>query len=100
LTLRYSNIQVEFRELFRSLDVKLSLTKTEWPDPAHPTMPILNFFGEMQAPETSVTMMGRVEMMVDNQVHWLDLGTFIYLLQISGDQLEGNDLWRCPYLIL
>jgi hypothetical protein len=52
--------------------------------------------------------MGRVEMTVDNQVHWhfvswtlflswLDLGTFIYLLQISGDQ--GNDLWRFVFKI-
>ena len=58
----------EFREVFRSLDVNLHLTRTE-PDSAHPTTPILYFSGEMKAPSTS-TMTGRVKMTVDNQIQW------------------------------
>ena len=58
----------EFREVFRSLDVNLSLKRTE-PDPAHPTMPVLHFRGEMQTQSTS-TMTGRVKMSVDNQIQW------------------------------
>ena len=58
----------DFREVFRSLDVELCLTKTE-PDPAHPATPILHFFGEMQGPSSS-TMTGRVRMTVDNQIQW------------------------------
>jgi len=72
----------EFREVFRSLDVELYLKHTE-PDPAHPTTPILHFFGEMQGPSSS-TMSGRVKMTVDNQVQWHF---------ISGDQ--GNAIWSC-----
>jgi hypothetical protein len=58
----------EFVEVFRTLDVTLYLKRTE-PDPAHPTTPVLYFFGEMQAPSTS-TMHGRVRMSVDNQIQW------------------------------
>lgn len=58
----------DFREVFRSLEVKLYLVRTE-PDPAHPTTPILHFLGEMQGGSTS-TMNGRVSMTVDNQVQW------------------------------
>ena len=58
----------EFREVFRSLNVNLHLGRTE-PDPAHPTTPVLHFFGEMEAPSTS-TMTGRVRMSVDNQIQW------------------------------
>ena len=50
------------------MDVNLCLKRVE-PDPAHPTTPVLYFFGEMQAPSTS-TMTGRVKMSVDNQIQW------------------------------
>jgi len=72
----------EFREVFRSLNVNLYLKGTE-PDPAHPTNPVLYFFGEMQTPSTS-TMIGRVRMSVDNQIQWHF---------VSGDQ--GNAIWNC-----
>jgi len=72
----------DFREVFRSLEVKLYLVRTE-PDPAHPTTPILHFLGEMQGGSTS-TMNGRVSMTVDNQVQWH---------YVSGDQ--GNAIWSC-----
>ena len=58
----------DFQEVFRSLDVNLYLKRTE-ADPAHPTTPVLYFFGEMLAPSTS-TMTGRVRMSVDNQIQW------------------------------
>ena len=38
-------------------------------DPAHLTTPVLYFFGEMQAPSTSM-MTGRVWMSFDNQIQW------------------------------
>ena len=58
----------EFREAFRSLNVNLYFKRSE-PDPAHPTTPVLYFFGEMQAPST-YTMNGRVRMSADNQIQW------------------------------
>jgi hypothetical protein len=98
----------EFLEVFRTLDVNLYLKRTE-PDPAHPTTPVLYFFGEMQAPSIS-TMTGRVRMSVDNQIQWhfVSCGhSFVFLkrclqvqviegfffVQISGDQ--GNAIWNC-----
>ncbi|KAF8157961.1 hypothetical protein B0H34DRAFT_706937 [Crassisporium funariophilum] len=69
-----------FREVFRSLDVKLCITRTEH-DPAHPTRPILYFFGQMEDPSTS-TMTGMVQVTTDNQVKWHF---------VSGDQ--GNAIW-------
>ncbi|KDR83208.1 hypothetical protein GALMADRAFT_113420 [Galerina marginata CBS 339.88] len=70
----------DFREEFRSLDVKLCVTQTQ-KDPQHPTRPIIYFFGEMQEPSTS-TMTGNVQMTKDNQVQWHF---------VSGDQ--GNTIW-------
>ena len=90
----------EFREVFRSLDVNLYLKRTE-PDPAHPTMPVLYFFGEMQAPSTS-TMTGRVRMSVDNQIQWHFVSCraipFVYLKCVKrvSDLLRGffsTDFW-------
>ncbi|KAF8963017.1 hypothetical protein BDZ97DRAFT_1822636 [Flammula alnicola] len=70
----------DFREVFRSLDVNLVVTRTEH-DPNHPTRPIIYFFGEMHDPSTS-TMTGRVKMTTDDQVQWHF---------VSGDQ--GNAIW-------
>ncbi|PPR07753.1 hypothetical protein CVT24_003703 [Panaeolus cyanescens] len=70
----------DFREVFRWLDVRLSVTKTEY-DPKHPTKPIIHFFGEMQEPSSS-TMTGKVKMTPDNQVQWHF---------VSGD--SGNAIW-------
>ena len=92
----------EFREVFRSLDVNFYLKRVE-PDPAHPTTPVLYFFGEMQAPSTS-TMPGRVRMSVDNQIQWHFVGCILkvlkkclnwvfFLVQVSGDQ--GDAIWNC-----
>jgi hypothetical protein len=58
----------EFREVFRDMDVNLQLMGTEL-DPAHPTTPVLHFFGEIQGSSTT-TMTGRVKMSVDNQIQW------------------------------
>ena len=59
---------IEFREVFGLLDVDLHLERTEY-DPAHPTTPVLYFFGNMQDPSMS-RMTGRVKMTVDNQIQW------------------------------
>ena len=57
-----------FREVFRSLDVELCVTKTSI-DPDHPTRPKIYFFGEMG--DTSSSMMnGWVQMTPDDQVQW------------------------------
>jgi len=58
----------DFQEVFRSLPVKICVTKTE-PDPKHPTRPIIYFFGEMRQPSTS-TMTGRINMTDENQIQW------------------------------
>ncbi|KAF9046302.1 hypothetical protein BJ165DRAFT_1142096 [Panaeolus papilionaceus] len=69
-----------FREVFRWLDVNLSVTRMEH-DPKHPTKPIIHFFGEMQEPSSS-TMTGKVQMTPDNQIQWHF---------VSGDL--GNAIW-------
>jgi len=70
----------DFREVFRSLAVKLCVTRIE-PDPKHPTRPIIYFFGEMHDPSTS-TMTGRINMNSENQVQWHF---------VSGEQ--ANAIW-------
>ena len=71
----------EFREVYRSLEVNLYVDRTE-PDPAHPTKPVIYFWGEMQT-QSSSTMNGRVKMSVDNQIQWhfVSYGHFLSFLK-------------------
>ena len=56
-----------FEEVFRSLDVKMVVTKTI-PDPGHPKRPIICFAGEVA--HGSSAMSGQVKMTPDGQVRW------------------------------
>ena len=69
--------QPGFREVFRSLNVKLCVAGTE-EDPLHPTRPVIHFFGEMHDPSTSTTMTGWVKMTTDRQVRWHFVSFFIW----------------------
>ncbi|KAF9483578.1 hypothetical protein BDN70DRAFT_827292 [Pholiota conissans] len=58
----------EFREVFRSLAVNITVVRTE-PDPNHPARPIIHFQGKMTDASNS-TMTGHVKMTPDNEVLW------------------------------
>ncbi|KAK7462378.1 hypothetical protein VKT23_007977 [Stygiomarasmius scandens] len=71
-----------FRELFRTLEVKLHVTRTV-PDKKHPGRPQIYFVGVMAAPSTSI-MNGYVKLTDDDQIRWHF---------VCGE--SGNAIWRC-----
>lgn len=85
----------EFREVFRSLDAKIYVARTE-PDPAHPSHPIIHFYGEMQDPSTSM-MTGHVKMTPDNQIQWHFVGYHLKGAKrfiLINTSYFCKDIWR------
>ncbi|KAF5340129.1 hypothetical protein D9758_013144 [Tetrapyrgos nigripes] len=71
-----------FREVFRTLEVKLHVTRVV-PDSKHPGRPQIYFVGVMSHPSTSI-MNGYVKMTDDGHVRWHF---------VSGE--SGNAIWSC-----
>jgi hypothetical protein len=68
--------------VFRSLDVKMVVTKTMH-DPNNPQRPIICFAGEVA--HSSSAMTGQVKMTPDGQVRWQFVGVNIHHADFNAD---------------